>query len=302
MSTTLPARSTARSSSFLGTSIFGASSALRVHLMKAFGAIGCVVGAVLGLVILKVVGLIVVGLVGAVAGVFVGSATAASFSRRALDIVRSSVTAFEAEPAEEPRLFNLVESLSVVAGVSMPRVSVTAPEASPSGAMNVMVLVDPAGASDAEIVVTADLARGMSRIALEGVVATSMARIKSGHLEAQVEAAALTIEGPWFVTKRVRERIFHEANAAVDMFDIDVRACGYTRFPPGLAEAYEAMDAATTVTSAAPESCDSLWLASPQPTNGSRNDATAATSGSTVGQRDGERVTLAERIALLREI
>jgi hypothetical protein len=271
-------------------------------MMKTFGAAGFVVGAILGFVLAKIVGLFAMGLVGAASGVFVGSAVAGSFSRRALHVVRSSVTAVEAEPADEPRLFNLIESLSVVAGVSMPRVSVVETDSSISESMNVMTLVDPVGGADAEIIVTANLARGLSRIALEGIVATSMARIKSGHLEGQVEAAALLLENPWFVSKRVRERIADEANGAVDLFDIDVRACAYTRFPPGLAEAYEEMNAATTVTSVAPGPCDPLWLAVPRASEARRIDATDTTSGSTVNQRVGESVTLVARIALLREI
>lgn len=300
MSTNLPARSTPRlSSPMRSSSLVRSSSVLRPYLTKTFGAVGLVVGAVLGLVVLQIVGLVVFGIVGAAAGVLLGAVTAASFSRRAVDVVRSSVSAVEAGPADEPRLFNLLESLSVVAGVGMPRVSVAE---SATGSINVMTLVDPAGGAEAEIVVTADLTRNLSRIALEGVVATSMARIKSGRLEGQVEAAALSIEAPWFVPRSLRERIASEANSAVDVFDIDVRACAYTRFPPGLAEAYEAMAAATTVTSAAPEACDALWIAPPRPAQAAQIDANDATSGSTVGIRDAESVTLAERIALLREI
>lgn len=299
MSSTLPTRSTARSSSSSSSS----GSVLRPFLTKAFGAAGLVVGALLGVVVLKVVGLVVLGVVGAVAGALLGSVTAASFSRRALQVVRSSVSAVDAEPADEPRLFNLLESLSVVAGVPIPHVSVVDSSAGDArNAMNIMTLADPSGGTDAEIVVTADLTRGLSRIALEGIVATSMARIKSGHLERQVEAAALQIERPWFVPTALRNRIARDANAAVVVFDIDVQACGYTRFPPGLAEAYETMVAATTVTSAAPEACDSLWLAPPRPSHGAAIDAAEAASGSTVGSRDGESVTLVERIALLREI
>ena len=290
MSSTISIRSNARSGS-------NTASALRPYLTKVFGAAGLILGALVGLVVLRVVGLVVLGVVGAVAGAFAGSTLATSFSRRALQVVRSSVVAREVGPSDEPRLFNLLESLAAVAGVPMPRVSVV-----DAASMNVMTLVDPSGGAEAEIVVTTDLTRRLSRIALEGVVATSMARIKSGRLESQVEAAALSIERPWFVPAALRERMVAAANGAVDVFDIDVRACGYTRFPPGLAEAYESMNAATTVTSVAPEACDSLWIASPRAVSGGRIDASGGVAGSTVEQRADEVVTLVERIALLREI
>lgn len=295
MSSTISLRSNARSGS-------NHASGLRSYLTKSFGAAGLIVGALVGFVALQVVGLVLLGLLGAVAGAFAGSALATSFSRRALQIVRSSVEATEVGPSDEPRLFNLLESLAAVAGVPMPRVSVVA-----AASMNVMTLVDPAGGAEAEIVVTADLTQRLSRIALEGVVATSMARIKSGQLEGQVEAAALSIERPWFVPKTLRERMVAAASGGVDVFDIDVRACAYTRFPPGLAEAYETMNVATTVTSAAPAACDSLWIASPRAASpgasaGGRIDASERVAGSTVEQRGDEVVTLVERIALLREI
>lgn len=291
MSRTVPHHSAVRSSSTLG------GSSLRSYLVRVFGGVGLFFGALLGFLVLGVVGLVAVGLVGFGAGALVGSVLATSFSRRALHVVRSAIVAKEVDPADEPRFFNLLESLSAVAGVPMPRVSVV-----DVGSLNVMTLVDPAGVADSEIVVTSDLTRQLSRIALEGIVATSMARIKSGRLESQVEAAALSIVRPWFVPKGVRDRMVGAANEAVDMFDIDVQACGYTRFPPGLAEAYEAMSAATTVTSAAPSSCDPLWIASPRPAEGERIDATEAAAGSTVDRRSDEVVTLVERIALLREI
>lgn len=290
MSSTISIRSNARSGG-------SDASGLRSYLMKSFGVAGLIVGALIGFVAIRVVGLVVLGLLGAVAGAFAGSVLATSFTRRALQIVRSSVDATEVGPSDEPRLFNLLESLTAVAGVPMPRVSVV-----DAASMNVMTLVDPAGGAEAEIVVTADLTRRLSRIALEGVVATSMARIKSGRLEGEVEAAALSIEQPWFVPKALRERMVAAANGGIDVFDIDVRACGYTRFPPGLAEAYEAMAAATTVTSVAPDACDFLWIASPRVEAEGGIDARDRVPGSTVDQRGDEVVTLVERIALLREI
>jgi hypothetical protein len=289
MNTTL---SLARSASM------GAGSApVRSFLVKVGICLGATLGAIVGFLVLQVIGLVVFVVVGAVAGFGLGSWLAGALLSRALVTVGNAVDARPVTASEHPRVFNLLEGLCAGSGVSMPKVSLTS-----DNTMNVMTLVDPAGKEQAEIIITSGIARDLSRIALEGIVATSLARIKSGRLESQVAAAAVLLEAPWFVPRAVRERLAREANTVSDSFDIDMRASSITRFPPGLAEAYESMLVATTVTSCAPNACDALWLADPRRSGGSGNDLTGVVEGSTVLSQADERPSLVERVALLREI
>jgi hypothetical protein len=140
---------------------------------------------------------------------------------------------------------------------------------------------------------------------MEGAVAVCLARLRSGLAEAQTLAVALVAGEPWFIPGPARRRVIAAALSGQAIFDADVKGVAITRYPPGLAAAFQRMIDTSTRVSGAVVDGNFLWLA--DPAGESRNDAGAAPAGSRVeasGVRPNgdERPPLAERLALLREI
>lgn len=273
---------------------------LRRAAVMLWAAVGVLVGAVVGFVLLSIVGLLLGAVLLGAGGALLAVTLVGRFIDSALASVVAGVVARELDGDAAPRLFNLLQGLCATAGVSAPRVSVTNDDS-----INVFVAADPAGESRAEVVVTRGFVDGLERIEMEGAVAVCLARLRSGLAEAQTLAAALASESPWFVPAPTRRRVISSALSGQAIFDADVKGVAITRYPPGLAAAFQRMiDTSTHVSGAIAES-NFLWLAEPR--GESLNDEWSSSNGSRVnesvaGSTGEERPTLGERLALLREI
>ena len=172
-----------------------------------------------------------------------------------------------------------------------------------SAGINVLVAADPSHEQAAELVVTRGFVEQLERIEMEGAVATCLARLRSGLAEAQTLAVALCVVKPWWIPSVARRGVIADATIGQAIFDADVKGAGITRYPPGLAGAFDRMLAMSTKVDGCDMSTSPLWLADPAGEGASSpKDASESTSGSRVGERSEERPPLAERLALLREI
>ena len=280
------------------TPVVNSAALLRRTVAVVWGVVGIVVGAVLGFVVFSVVGLIVGAvLIGSGLGV-AGLALTGRFIDSAADVVVAQVPSHGLDAAEAPRLFNLLHGLCATAGVTVPHVSVT-----DDAGINALVVADPSRGGPAEMIVTRGFADRLERIEMEGALAVCLARLRSGLVETQTLAVALSIASPWFIPAASRRRVVAASFAAQAVFDADVKGVGITRYPPGLAAAFQQMLAGSTrVASADPRSAV-LWLAGPSgESDVSSNDTRPASVGSRVETSSEERPPLSERLALLREI
>jgi heat shock protein HtpX len=233
------------------------------------------------------------GIVGVVAAALVASAMTWLSWRHGDRVVLAVSRAREVTPAEEPRLHNLVEGLSIAAGLPKPRVYVVedpAPNAFATGR-------DPEHAS---IAVTRGLLEKMNRVELEGVIGHELAHI--ANRDTLVMAIAATLLGIvvlvsdwtlramfWGLGPRRRDR--GEGEGAAALFALvglalavlmpivaqilratisrsretlaDVTGVRYTRYPPGLISALEKLRADRTVVRTASRATAALWIESP---------------------------------------
>lgn len=208
-------------------------------------------------------------------------------------IVLAISRAREVAPGEQPRLHNLVDGISIAAGIPKPRVYVIAdpaPNAFATGR-------DPAHAS---IAVTTGLLEKMNRVELEGVVAHELAHVANRDTLVMAIAATLvgivvlisdwTLRAVWFGRRRGggggREEgaagavfalvglvlaILMPVVAKLLQFAVsrrretlaDISGVRYTRYPPGLISALEKLRADTTVVRSASRGTAHLWIESP---------------------------------------
>ena len=288
---------------------------------------------------LLIVGFVVVlGLVGAAFGVLIGNGPLATV----IALVVGGVLAFAsywkadkialavsrarpADPAEYPRLHNLVEGLCIASGLPKPGVYIVddpAPNAFATGR----------NPQHAAIAVTTGLLDKMNRVELEGVVAHELSHIK--NYDILVSTLAVTLVGAvallsdmairtmWWNGGRVRRQGDRDNGAnplALVGFAMliiaplaakamqaaisrnretlaDVSAVQMTRYPPGLISALEKLQADTTVTHSASTATAHLWIE--QPMSGVGDGGKLKKSHSMFDTHP----PLDERIALLREL
>lgn len=273
---------------------------LRRAAMILWTTVGGVVGAAVGFVVASVVGLVLGAVVIGASGAMLAVTLVGRFVDSALSRVMAEVDARELNTDGAPRLFNLLQGLCATAGVSAPRVSVTS-----DSSINAFVAADPAGNARAEIVVTQGFVDDLQRIEMEGVVAVCLARLRSGLAESQTLGVAVATAEPWFIPGPTRRRVIETALSGQAIFDADVKGAAITRYPPGLASAFQRMSDTSTRVSGAVAQGNFLWLA--DPAGESLKDTRNAQSGSRVessGVRsnDEDRPPLVERLALLREV
>ncbi|MEY2627541.1 MAG: hypothetical protein RJB08_1300 [Actinomycetota bacterium] len=271
---------------------------LRRSAILSHGAIGVLVGLVLGFVVLKVVGAVLgAAVLGAIAAVY-GVASSRRVVESALGAVMARIDSREIGESDAPRLFNLLEGLCAVTGVSVPRVSVTRDRG-----INSLVAADPARELASELVVTTGFIELLERIEMEGVVAVGLARLRSGAAEAQTLVATLTISRPWYVTAGQLGSLDELVSDGQTIFDDDVKGAGITRYPPGLAAAFQRMLGTSTQVANFDPNLVGLWVANPRgEADVAANSADASISGSRVETPTDVRPPLHERLALLREI
>lgn len=197
-----------------------------------------------------------------------------------------------ADPAEYPRLHNLVEGLCIAGGLPKPRVYIVrddAPNAFATGR----------NPQHAAIAVTTGLLEKMNRVELEGVVAHELSHIRNYDIlvstiaVTMVGAVALltdiTLRMMWWNGGRVsrdndREngsnplaylglvllvvaplvaRLMQAAVSRNRESLADASACQLTRYPPGLISALEKLQADVTVTHSASMATAHMWIEQP---------------------------------------
>jgi hypothetical protein len=171
-----------------------------------------VAAAVIGLLVQGVIALVVLFVVVA-AGV-----TAVLWIRsggRAVDLGGAG-----ADPIRHARLVNLVDGLCVSAGVRPPALRVL----DAAGCNLAVVGRDTAHAT---LVVTSGLLEGLTRMELEGALATGIVELRRGDAGPATVAAAAGTFAVRLAVDPERDRV------------IDESAASLTRYPPGLRAAYE---------------------------------------------------------------
>jgi heat shock protein HtpX len=154
-----------------------------------------------------------------------------------------------ADPTRHARLVNLVDGLCVSGGVRMPALRVIE-----GPGCNLAVV--GRDAAHATLVVTSGLLEDLTRMELEGALATGVVELRRGDaVPATVAAAA----GAFTVRVAVdpdRDRLIDQAASAL------------TRYPPGLAAAYKKLAEVGTTVPGTPRRQAHLWLADPTGSDG----------------------------------
>jgi heat shock protein HtpX len=211
------------------------------------------------------------------------------------DVVALRVSrAQPADPQVYRRLYNLVEGLTIAAGLPMPRLYIiddVAPNAFATGR----------NPRHAAIAVTTGLLEKLNRVELEGVLAHELSHIK--NYDILVSTLAVTMVGAvaivsdtvirmmwWNGGRTARQgdrsnsnnplalvgflllilapllaRLMHFAVSRRREALADVSAVALTRYPPGLIAALEKLRADTTVTHSASRSTAHMWIEEPLP-------------------------------------
>jgi heat shock protein HtpX len=245
---------------------------------------------------------------GGLVGLFIALAIALALSwssyRWGDKIVLASARAREVTPEEQPRLHNIVEGLSIAAGIPKPRVYVvpeTAPNAFATGR-------DP---EHSHVAVTQGLLDTMNRVELEGVIGHEMAHVVDrdilvGTVVATLVGAAVLLAEFfmrmwWWGGFRGRRGNDSGGGAASALifavgfvllilapifgqlirlavsrnreFLADAQGAMLTRYPPGLVSALKKLQTAPTAMRSANNATAHLWLNQPSRLEGERMGA-----------------------------
>ncbi len=231
-----------------------------------------------------------------------------------------------ADPLEYRRLYNLIEGLTIAAGLPMPRIYIVedhAPNAFATGR----------NPKHAAIAVTTGLLEKMNRVELEGVLAHELSHIK--NYDILVSTLAVTMVGAialiadmairmlWFTGGRRDDNrdgnnpagailavvgfallILAPLIARLMQFAVsrqreslaDVSGVAITRYPPGLISALEKLHDDQTVVGSASKATAHLWIE--QPTARTREEGRM----SRINRLFDTHPPLEERIAALKEL
>lgn len=194
---------------------------LRLHL---------VVAAALGIV-LAALGWLVLGAVGAVIGLLLGVGLVAAVVFTGESRLRNGLDARALSATDAPRLHNLVDGLVVTVGVTPPEVVVVDDDGVNLGLLR--------GRSSSALIVTTGAIEHLDRLALEGVLARELHRLRAdAHL---VEGAAAGLVG--WLSHGLAARLAGERHGLERELLLDAEAMRHTRYPPGLAAGLVGADA-----------------------------------------------------------
>lgn len=290
----------------LGAVVFAAAIGYLVGRLSGAGEGGGVVGLVIALVIAGVLS--------------IGSLL---WGDR---LVLASTRAREVSPQEAPRLHNIVEGLSIAAGLPKPRVYVV-PEAAPNAYATGR---DPEHAS---IAVTQGLLESLNRVELEGVIGHELAHVQDrdmlvGTVVATVVGAGVLLaeffmRSWWWGGMRGRRgddrggggaglilfvigfvllalapilgQVIRLAVSRNREYLADAQGVMLTRYPPGLIGALEKIAAAPTAMHSANNATGHLWLNQPSRVEGTDTSTSLERLFAT-------HPPIADRIARLREM
>jgi heat shock protein HtpX len=244
------------------------------------------------------------GPAGAVIALVIAAAMSVGSYRYGDRIVLASARAKEVTPEEEPRLHNIVEGLSIAAGITETRVEVIteqAPNAFATGR-------DPAHSS---VAVTRGLLDTMNRVELEGVVAHELSHVVDrdillGTIVATLVGAVVLIseffmrswwwggfrgrrgndaggggaEAAFFalglillILAPIAGQIIKFAVSREREYLADAQGAMLTRYPPGLASALRKIAAAPHAMRSANNATAHLWLDQPSRTPGEQTSS-----------------------------
>lgn len=207
--------------------------------------------------------------------------------------VLSAVAAEPADPHDHARLHNLVEGLSVLAGVPKPALCVVT-----DPALN--ALTTASSPSRATLVATTGLLGSLTRVELEAVIAQQLCLIRSldtrlATLTMDLVARPSAVAGSHLMARGIRAAMGTGRDAAAD-----ARAARLTRYPPALISALAKLDASGTVVARAPGFTAHLWLAAP--VDASPSSVAAGQALPLADPRFSTHLALRPRIALLEEL
>jgi heat shock protein HtpX len=215
------------------------------------GSVGAAAGMVVALVLVFLVPWPAALGVGLVAGVAVAWGCLRAAPRRALRLAGGA----PADTERHARLINLVEGLSLAAGVPPPDLYVL----DGSGPNALTLGLDP---RRARLIVTSGLLDGLNRIELEGVLAHELSHVRTGDIRTATLAAGL-LSAIGFLG-RPAATTFQWLIGPQRESLADLRAVSLTRYPPGLVAALEVMaEAATDPPAGLSVAVLPLWIAPP---------------------------------------
>jgi heat shock protein HtpX len=255
-----------------------------------FGVVGVAIGYVFG-----------TGLTGLAIALVVAAVLSIGSYRYGDRLVLASSRAREVTPAQEPRLHNLVEGLSIAAGLPKPRVYVV-PEQAPNAFATGR---DPEHAS---IAVTEGLLATLDRVELEGVIGHELAHVLDrdmlvGTVVATLVGAVVLMSefmmrswlwgglggrrgndsngGPLtlilfgiglalIVIAPIAGEIIKRSVSRNREFLSDAQGAMLTRYPPGLAAALRKIEASPTAMHSANNATAHLWFSQPSRLRGDR--------------------------------
>jgi heat shock protein HtpX len=221
-------------------------------------------------------------------------------SKQAVAKVSAAMGGRATDAEEFPRLFNLLESLTISSGSTIPTVRALDTEA-----INLAAWGTP---ENAHLLVTTGLLNSLNRVELEGVLAEGLQRIRA-HDGSVGAAAAHFLGGPLVKTAvtaapsglaavavslgaptRISKAMGHQREFYADLAAVDL-----TRYPPALGSALQKMSEANTAIPSATWGTQHLWIASPIP-------EAADGAAETVANRFRSHDSLSQRIELLAEL
>ena len=186
---------------------------------------------------------------------------------RAVERGLAALGATRADPVGDARLANLVDGLSMSAGLAPPRLEVVEADG-----LNALAAAGKAGKG--VIAVTTGLLRELELIELEAVLAELLVQIRRGD----AVPATMTV-GTFGLGRRLAAPAERDALA-------DQAGVALTRYPPALAAALEKIETKGAEVPGSPPAMAHLWVADPGGAD----------------QRDPARLPLSERIEALREL
>lgn len=211
-------------------------------------------------------------LIGVVLGIIAAVVAVVLRLRSADRVVMAGIEGGLPSSAPVERLTNLIQSLSLAAGVDQPEIRIV-----PDSARNAMV-ASCRGRN--HLAVTSGLLDHIDVIQMEGVVAELLVRLKNGDAEAATTGAALfgrpMIDGPLSaVLGPIGERGLAMLLDADRDLTADRHAVSLTRYPPGLLAALQTMSEGEAAPASSSDGVAHVWLVDP----GERNSAAVARSG-----------------------
>lgn len=201
-------------------------------------------------VVLALVGVPII--LAVVLALVVGVAGAAYMLSSSDKAATGALVLHSATEAAQPRLFNMVDGLCASHGFRRPNLLVIDDDARNS-------LVFGRRADATSLAITSGYLDALSRMGLEGLLARELARANAPSMAGATVAVSVGRILPAGMRRSLVRRVLGAQRLQIDDFD----AVGYTRYPPGLAEALATQAQGNVVVRGAAPRSAHLWVTSP---------------------------------------